>query len=231
MCKITEELQKPLDPKHVKGRKQGGATVSYVEGWHVIDEANRIFGFLNWDRETVYCKEVSRETNSNGNTVVGYEAKVRITVEQEGRVVIRDGTGNGSGISKSLYDAIEGACKEAETDAMKRALMTFGNPFGLALYDKERKNVGTEKKELTQEEKDEAALEFTKGYIEELEGCKTQSAFFELKNHKKKNDRLKRLQETYPAYREQIHNVGVAVAARLGIGANNAANGETHVQH
>jgi DNA repair and recombination protein RAD52 len=31
--------------------------------------------------------------------------------------------------------------KEAETDAMKRALMTFGNPFGLALYDKTQENV------------------------------------------------------------------------------------------
>src|SRR5262249_13193550 len=31
--------------------------------------------------------------------------------------------------------------KEAETDAMKRALMTFGNPFGLALYDKDQTNV------------------------------------------------------------------------------------------
>jgi hypothetical protein len=32
--------------------------------------------------------------------------------------------------------AHESAIKEAETDAMKCALMTFGNPFGLALYDK-----------------------------------------------------------------------------------------------
>jgi DNA repair and recombination protein RAD52 len=31
--------------------------------------------------------------------------------------------------------------KEAETDARKRALMTFGNQFGLALYDKDQTNV------------------------------------------------------------------------------------------
>jgi hypothetical protein len=30
---------------------------------------------------------------------------------------------------------------EAETDAMKRALVTFGNPFGLALYDKSQRQV------------------------------------------------------------------------------------------
>jgi hypothetical protein len=38
-------------------------------------------------------------------------------------------------------EAHESAIKEAETDAMKRALSTFGNPFGLALYDKEQQNV------------------------------------------------------------------------------------------
>ena len=31
--------------------------------------------------------------------------------------------------------------RRPETDAMKRALTTFGNPFGLALYDKEQQNV------------------------------------------------------------------------------------------
>ena len=34
-----------------------------------------------------------------------------------------------------------GRSKEAATDALKRALRTFGNPFGLALYDKSRENV------------------------------------------------------------------------------------------
>jgi recombination DNA repair RAD52 pathway protein len=38
--------------------------------------------------------------------------------------------------------AHESASKEAVTDALKRTLRTFGNPFGLALYDKSRENVG-----------------------------------------------------------------------------------------
>lgn len=41
----------------------------------------------------------------------------------------------------TLGEAHEKALKEAETDAMKRALTTFGNPFGLALYDREQKGV------------------------------------------------------------------------------------------
>jgi hypothetical protein len=40
-----------------------------------------------------------------------------------------------------LGQAHESAIKEAETDAMKRALVTFGNPFGLALYDKSQRQV------------------------------------------------------------------------------------------
>jgi DNA repair and recombination protein RAD52 len=64
-------------------------------------------------------------------------ARVRVTALG----VVRDGTGYGSGAMPDLGDAIESAMKEAETDAMKRALMTFGNPFGLALYDKDQANV------------------------------------------------------------------------------------------
>lgn len=49
--------------------------------------------------------------------------------------------GAGHGIDADLGLAHESAVKEAETDAMKRCLMTFGNPFGLALYDKTQANV------------------------------------------------------------------------------------------
>jgi DNA recombination protein Rad52 len=137
MSDIEKELQKPLDASKVKTRQQAGQTLSYIEAWHVIAEANRIFGHLGWNRETIKIDCVSEEKNERGNHVVGYIAKVKITVGS----VVREGTGAGSGISKSLADAHEGASKEAESDAMKRAFMTFGNPFGLALYDKEKTNV------------------------------------------------------------------------------------------
>ena len=141
-----EELRAPLDRKQVKSRRQGSANVSYIEGWHVIDEANRIFGFGAWSRETVLLLETNRDLvtlkNDRGDYQqwrVGYLAKVKITVDG----VVREGTGFGSGMSRpeALGEAIESAIKEAETDAMKRAFMTFGNPFGLALYDKTQANV------------------------------------------------------------------------------------------
>lgn len=139
-------LNGPLDSSKVKSRNQGGANLSYIEGWHAIAEANRIFGFDSWQRETTWCQcvEESDFTTRNSKEMkrVGYVARVRITVNTlEGMAIIREGTGFGSGMGYSLGEAHEGAIKEAETDAMKRAFMTFGNPFGLALYDKNQTNV------------------------------------------------------------------------------------------
>ncbi len=51
------------------------------------------------------------------------------------------GCGSGHGRANTPGEAHESALKEAETDAMKRALTTFGNAFGLALYDKEQREV------------------------------------------------------------------------------------------
>lgn len=145
---IEEKLKAKLDPANVKNRDQGGGKVQYIEGWHAIQTMNDIFGHANWDRETVYIKQVCHyeAANKNGgiNQIIGYEAKVRVIVTIEGNEFVREGTGFGSGISKDLFSAIESAGKEAETDAMKRALMTLGNPLGLALYDKKRENVGVD---------------------------------------------------------------------------------------
>lgn len=145
--KITKELQAPLHPSKVKTREQSGRTLSYIEGWHAIDEANRIFGFDAWSRETVDIRMVSEgpRTLKSGKPAFGvsYVAKVRVIVEG----VIREGVGAGHGIDADLGLAHESAIKEAETDAMKRALMTFGNPFGLALYDKTQANVGVDMSE------------------------------------------------------------------------------------
>jgi DNA repair and recombination protein RAD52 len=48
------QLKAKLDPKHIINRDQscemGGTTLHYVEAWHALAEANRIFGFDGWDR-------------------------------------------------------------------------------------------------------------------------------------------------------------------------------------
>ena len=149
----SKELAKKLDPATVKERLQGGARVSYIEGWHAIAEANRIFGHFEWHRETVDLRCVAERERKIGQAqkdgwAVTYTARVRVTVDG----VTRDGCGAGHGIGTDLGECHESALKEAETDAMKRALMTFGNPFGLALYDKTRENVGHNAPEVSPQE-------------------------------------------------------------------------------
>lgn len=142
-----EALAAPLDRANVQTRSQSNRSFSYLEGWHVIAEANRIFGFDGWQRETLHCQCVSERERSIGSGQdprgqrsgwgVTYTAKARIQVGE----IIREGSGAGHGIDMDLGQAHESAIKEAETDAMKRALMTFGNQFGLALYDKQQREV------------------------------------------------------------------------------------------
>jgi hypothetical protein len=145
----TAALAAPLNRAHVQTRSQAGRTLNYLEGWVAIKEANRIFGFDGWERETVELRCVSENRRLMGRDQksgwgVTYIARVRIRLGSQvrgGATLVREGSGAGHGIDVDLGLAHESALKEAETDAMKRALMTFGNPFGLALYDKQQRQV------------------------------------------------------------------------------------------
>ena len=145
-------LSAPLDRARISSREQGRGRVNYLQGWVLIEEANRIFGHDGWQRQTLSCQCVTEAKRLIGSKSEGrpqkegwgvtYIARVRITVHAGERgLLIREGTGAGHGIDVDLGLAHESAIKEAETDAMKRALVTFGNPFGLALYDKSQRQV------------------------------------------------------------------------------------------
>ena len=73
--------------------------------------------------------------------MAAYTAKVRIYVRAGDVLVMREGSGTGEGKAPTPGQAHEIALKSAETDATKRALATFGNVFGLALYDREQAGV------------------------------------------------------------------------------------------
>lgn len=131
------QLTAPLSMAHVKKNQRG---FDYVESWHAEAEANRIFGFDGWSSivlETKCVMERERKLSSGDGWGVTYTAIVRITAGGQ----TRDGAGAGHGMDKDLGLAHESAIKEAASDAEKRAFKTFGNPFGLALYDKKRENV------------------------------------------------------------------------------------------
>jgi len=132
-AKQVQALRRNLDHRHVRTREAHGRELSYIEGWYAVSEANRIFGFDGWNRETMESRCVLAREN-RGSFVAIYMARVRITVHTEGATIIREGHGTGEGRGTSPGEVHDIAFKAAETDATKRALTTFGKPFGLALY-------------------------------------------------------------------------------------------------
>ena len=136
----TRQLRAKLDGKHVKSRKANGTTLHYVEGWHVIAEANRVFGFDAWDRRTLTTRCIWTGMNDK-HYATAYTARVRIRVRAGDITIVREGSGTGEGRALTPGEAHEIALKSAETDATKRALATFGNRFGLALYDRAQTGV------------------------------------------------------------------------------------------
>jgi recombination DNA repair RAD52 pathway protein len=135
-----KELKAKLDPRHIRTRAVDGANLHYLEGWHVVAEANRIFGFDAWDRRTLATTCIWSGTKGNAHAAV-YAARVRVRVRAGDLVIVREGSGTGEAKVGSIGQAHDLALKGAETDATKRALATFGNPFGLALYDPEQLGV------------------------------------------------------------------------------------------
>ena len=71
---------------------------------------------------------------NRGTFLAVYIARVRITVHSGGAAVIREGHGSGERRGDVPGEVHDIALKAAETDATKRALATFGKPFGLELY-------------------------------------------------------------------------------------------------
>lgn len=139
---VSKELQAPLNPAAIKPPPQGKFG-EYVDGLHVIREANRIFGHNGWsytverlERTHYEVVELKGQNGPYSQLRTSYLCAVRVVVDG----VVREGlaVGVGNGKPESAGDVIESAVKEAETDALKRALRSFGNTFGLALYEKDK---------------------------------------------------------------------------------------------
>ena len=131
--KQVRALKRNPDHRNIRTRESNGRELTYLEGWYAITEANRIFGFDGWSRETIESKCVLARENK-GTFLVVYTARVRLTVQADGATIIREGHGTGEGRGSSPGEVHDIALKAAETDATKRALATFGRPFGLELY-------------------------------------------------------------------------------------------------
>ena len=135
-----EILNQELENSRIKTREKGNVSLSYIEGFDVIDTANLIFGYGNWSYLISKLEQVSQEQNHNQNFVVCYKAVVKLIVKDENHTksISRQDVGFGTGVSKTLADSHENAGKESVTDGLKRAMRSFGNQFGNSLYDKSR---------------------------------------------------------------------------------------------
>ena len=133
-------LTQELDSSRVKSRSKGNINLSYLEGFDLIETANKVFGYGGWSYDIESLEHLSTEQNQNQNFVICYKAIVKVTVYDKDHIqnISRTDVGTGTGIAKTQSEAHEGATKEAVTDALKRALRSFGNQFGLSLYDKSR---------------------------------------------------------------------------------------------
>ena len=132
-AKQVQALRRQPNRRHIRTREANGRELTYLEGWYAISEANRIFGFDGWSRETIESRCVLAREN-RGTFLAVYIARVRITVQADGATIVREGHGTGEGRGTSPGEVHDIALKAAETDATKRALATFGKPFGLELY-------------------------------------------------------------------------------------------------
>lgn len=212
-------LKAKLREAHVRQRHEDGVSLSYVEGWHVVSEANRIFGFDGWDRETVESTCIWQGSRS-GRPACSYVARVRITVRAGDHTVTREGSGSGHGDAFTLGEAHENALKEAETDATKRALSTFGNPFGLALYDRDRRGVTKTRNAVTKKSDTQTAIRWplkdaggniVAEFLEPVEFCRllkiqvnTSSEAQGLKRlHQANQPALRQLRRDLPALRNE----------------------------
>lgn len=127
MSKIREMLDANIPREVITTRTQSGKSLSYLEGWYVIDRLNQVLGTENWSWT------INRFDLIPGDKI-SYICHGSLRVNIEGREAYKEGVGFGS--DKTNFNAGEMAAKEAETDALKRAAMKLGRSLGLALYDK-----------------------------------------------------------------------------------------------
>ena len=155
----TAALKAPLDPAAIKPPPKGKFG-SYVDGFHIIDEANRIFGHDGWSYSISALAQCARIETTDSRQQPQIRVGYRCTVRVEAGGVWREGAAVGTGMAKpeNEADAHESAVKEAETDALKRALRSFGYTFGLALYDKSDANANIGTAMFTDEMRDEITV-------------------------------------------------------------------------
>jgi hypothetical protein len=116
---IEADLRQPVDESKVHSYDgDDGKTLYYLDGSHIRNKCDEIFGTDGWERRTTI----------HGNAVT-VQVTVSCLVDKEANQLLRIVREGSSGFS--THNKIS----TAETKAFHRALSTFGDPFGACLYD------------------------------------------------------------------------------------------------
>jgi DNA recombination protein Rad52 len=128
-----EQLEARIDEARVHTRRKQGIELRYLEGHDVIEMANTVFGYHAWSYQLTKLELAAGV----------WVATILLSVTTpEGETIQREDVGVGipavaRDAGEASPDAQETAIKGAVTDALKRALRSFGNAFGNSLYDKD----------------------------------------------------------------------------------------------
>ena len=133
---VTSALGQPLDPALVSQRKgRAGRTYDYLEGHVVIEQANNVFARGGWGYDIVgdvTLREIETVDPKTGEVKRGqaYAAKVKVNIPG---APSRTDVGFHA-VAEETVEGHETAYKGAVTDALKRAMRSFGDQFGNGLY-------------------------------------------------------------------------------------------------
>jgi DNA repair and recombination protein RAD52 len=133
---LQSRLDKQLGPEYISSRPgASGQKVHYLAAEKVINLANEVFGFNGWSSAIQNIQIDFVDENQSGKISLGLSVIVRVTLK-DGTFHEDIGYGHIENC-KGKAAAFEKAKKEGTTDALKRALRTFGNVLGNCIYDKE----------------------------------------------------------------------------------------------
>lgn len=127
---LNEELDKTLVKQHPS------SGFDYLEGYTVINTANKIFGYFGWSSmvQTELMREYKLPPSDKGTTRGMVMVPVTVEIYDGNTIISKSDVGtcvwNGE-------DQIETAIKGAATDGLKRAFRQFGKRFGNDLYEKD----------------------------------------------------------------------------------------------
>jgi signal transduction histidine kinase len=147
--KQIDLLLQPIHRKRVLQRDG----MSYVEGYDIRAELNRVFGFGRWSEEVLdqalICEtQVKTKTYADKKTgeqrggkdawYVVYRTRLRLAIDAPDgtRLASYDGSHVGESTHPVRGEAHGNALTNSETYALKRCAQNLGDQFGLSLYNK-----------------------------------------------------------------------------------------------